>query len=139
MATPPPGPGVIVATVVILLLHVPPGVASLNVVFAPTQIVVAPTIGAGSGFTTNDVVVIHPVPNVYVITVVPPGLAPPVTNPVLVPIVATAVRLLLHVPPGVPSLKVVVSPAHIVVLPDIAAGKGLTVTVTVLKQPVGNI
>src|SRR3954471_24221297 len=47
-----PVTGLIVAMVVLLLLHCPPGVASLNVVVAPpSQILVAPAIAAGNGFT----------------------------------------------------------------------------------------
>jgi hypothetical protein len=66
VATPPPapGPGVIVATPVVALLQVPPGVASLNVVVEPTQTIVVPVIAAGSGFTVTVVVMEHPVPNV---------------------------------------------------------------------------
>jgi hypothetical protein len=43
------------------------------------------------------------------------------------------------VPPGELLLNVDVRPAHILVLPAIVAGNGLTVTVTVRKQPVGKV
>ena len=43
----------IVATPVALLLHVPPPVASLNVVVIPKQASGPPVIAAGSGFTTS--------------------------------------------------------------------------------------
>ena len=56
--------------------------------------------------------------------------ATPVTTPVE-PIVARPVLLLLHVPPAVTSFNVVVAPAHNVIVPVIAAGKGLTVTIDV--------
>ena len=42
----------------------------------------------------------------------------PITTPVL-PMVATAVLLLLQMPPVVASVKFVVDPAHTVVLPEI--------------------
>jgi len=64
---------------------------------------------------------------------------PPVTSPELEPIEATAITLLLQVPPIVASLKTVVVPAHMVVFPVMAAGNGFTVTVTVRIQPVGNV
>ena len=62
----------------------------------------------------------------------------PLTMPVE-PIVATEPSLLLHAPPLVASLNVVVEPAHALMVPVIAdtVGNGLTVTndVTVVTQP----
>jgi hypothetical protein len=57
---------------------------------------------------------------------IPPGLVT----------VATEELLLLHTPPGDPLLSVVDNPAHMVVLPDITVGRGLTVTVCTAVQPV---
>ena len=56
----------------------------------------------------------------------------PLTIP-LVPIVATAVLLLLHTPPVVVSISVVVPPAHKLRGPPIepTIGSGLTVTIAV--------
>ena len=62
----------------------------------------------------------------------PPDM--PVTTPVVEPIVAIAVALLLQVPPAVASNKGVVAPTHIVVVPLIALGPGLTVTMIVAEQ-----
>jgi hypothetical protein len=62
----------------------------------------------------------------------------PVETPVTIPpasIVATPVVPLLHVPPGVRSLKVVVEPAQTMVAPVIASGTGLTVTVIANGEP----
>jgi hypothetical protein len=59
----------------------------------------------------------------------------PVTSPVLVFTVATAVLLLLHVPPVAVFERVVVPFEHKVVFPVIGA-RGLTVTVVVSEQPV---
>ena len=50
----------------------------------------------------------------------------PVTTPPAV-IVATARVPLFHAPPAAASLKAVVDPTHTLVIPVIAAGKGLTV------------
>ena len=58
----------------------------------------------------------------------------PVTSPVDAFTVATALSLLVHVPPGVPLVaSVVVAPAHIIAVPVIVPGvaSGFTVTVTV--------
>jgi hypothetical protein len=52
-----------------------------------------------------------------------------------VPIVATPVLLLVHVPPLVVDDRVVVAPAHNEVIPDIAAGSAFTVIDVVLTQP----
>jgi hypothetical protein len=60
---------------------------------------------------------------------VPPEM--PVTIPEPLPIVATVVVLLLHVPPDVLLLNDVVNPTHKDVIPVIVAGSGLTVTVIV--------
>ena len=68
---------------------------------------------------------------------VPP--ATPVSNPVLAPILATAVLLLVHVPPATALDKVVVSPAHSDDRPVMAA-RGLMVITWLVLQPVpGNV
>ena len=64
---------------------------------------------------------------------VPPAI--PVTIPAA-STVATAVLLLLHPPPPVASDNDVVSPAHTVLIPNIAVGNGVTVTTAVVVQPV---
>jgi hypothetical protein len=48
------------AITVLLLAHVPPVVASVNVVVAPAQMLVVPTIFEGVGFTVTVVLVEHP-------------------------------------------------------------------------------
>lgn len=48
----------------LLLDHVPPPVASLNVEVAPTQILVVPVIAPTEELTVIPNVVEHPVPNV---------------------------------------------------------------------------
>ena len=51
-------------------------------------------------------------------------------------IVATAVKLLAHVPPASALLKPEAAPAHISRLPVMAPGKGLTVTAWMALHPV---
>ena len=62
----------------------------------------------------------------------------PVTIPVPGATVASEVLLLVHVPPAGVEFKVVVSPTQIAVVPVKAVGVGLTTTVAVVVQPVGN-
>ena len=69
------------------------------------------------------------------IAVPPPA---PVTVPVLTPTVATAGVPLLQVPPP-PSDNVVANPLHIVPVPEMAPGNGLTVKVLEVAQPVADI
>ncbi len=61
--------------------------------------------------------------------------ATPVTMPDDRPIVATPVLPLLHVPPLVASVSVVVESTHAVIVPPIDDGIGLTVTTAVAKHP----
>ena len=62
--------------------------------------------------------------------------ATPLTTPVPAPTVATDVLLLVHVPPGVVFVKVVVAPAHTVDEPGVMAdGRAATVTVLVTLHP----
>ena len=91
-------------------LHVPPGVASVSTVVNPIQPSVTPFIAPGTGLTVIVVVAVQPADSVYVMVLVPVVI--PVAKPVPVIIVATAVLLLLHVPPDVGSVKGVVNPTH---------------------------
>jgi len=120
---------------VLLLLHVPPDTVFVRLVVCPAHTEVVPPIAEGNGLTVKPVVVKHPVGKVYVITVVPPGLAPPAAIPELLPMDATVVLLLLHVPPPDGSPNVVVRLTQMFVLPVIADGKGLTVTIAVVEHP----
>lgn len=125
-----------VATDGVPLLHVPPAVASFNVVVKPTHTLAVPVIASGVVFTVILYVVKQLVPKVYVI------IAVPAVNPVTVPeelMLPMDGALLLHVPPPVVSDKVVVNPVHTVVLPVIGFGRGLTVTTEVVVQPEGSV
>jgi hypothetical protein len=48
--------------VTLLLLHIPPGVTSLNVVNVPSQTLAIPVIADGTVFTLTVVVVLQPDP-----------------------------------------------------------------------------
>ena len=61
-----------------------------------------------------------------------------VTQPVTLSIVATAPLLLLHVPPGVGSLRQLPKPIQIPSVPVIGPGLGFTVTVVNDIQPRGD-
>lgn len=112
----------------LLLLHVPGVEESLKVRVPPRQILVLPVIGAGSGLTVTVVVIAQVVGSVYIITVVPPPIATPVTIPDDGSTVAIADDPELHIPPAVASDKIVVNPLHTEVIPVIGAGNGFTVT-----------
>jgi hypothetical protein len=84
--------------------------------------------------TVIVVVILQPVETIaYVITVVPVVI--PLTMPEVDPTVATEVVLLVHVPPGVASVSVIVDPAQTLVGPPMAAGVALTVTIVVARHP----
>jgi len=127
----------IVATPVLLLLHTPPLVELVNVVVKPTHTLVVPPIAAGFGLTVKLVTAIQPVLSVYVIVTTPSVM--PVTVPDVEPMVATAVLLLLHTPPLVISVNVIVKPTHTLLVPPMAAGFGLTVKLVTAIQPVVNV
>jgi hypothetical protein len=59
--------------------------------------------------------------------------------PVLLPTVAIGVAPLLHVPPVVASLKVVVKPTHTLAVPETGNGVTLTVKTVVVIQLVGKV
>jgi len=127
----------IVATVVLLLLHEPPAVVSLNEVVSPEQILETPVIAPGEGFTVTVARTVHPPAEVKVTVAVP--RATPLTMPVADPIVAILVLDALHVPPG--SDRAVVEPAHKENMPVIAGGGGLMISffVRVLVQPFASV
>ena len=67
-----------------------------------------------------------------------PGVTPNAT-PVAGSISAILVLLLLQAPPGVASDNGSVTPPHTVLLPEIGAGSGLTVKLSVAVQPAGSV
>ncbi len=99
---------------------------------APTQTADGPVTGAGRALTVTAAVRIQLVAAVYVINAVPGDM--PVTMPVNDPIAAVAAPV-LHVPPIVPLLRVVIEPAQTLARPVIAAGSGFTVTTLATTHP----
>ena len=120
-----------------ILLHVPPPVASDNVVVPPTHTLVVPVIVAGNGFTVTTALVAQPVPLSVNVMVAVAGLVLPVTTPVTSPVVAPTVAIPVapevHVPPA--SVNPVVAPWHMARVPVIADGNGFIVIVFVAEQP----
>jgi hypothetical protein len=99
------------------LLHEPPDVPSESEVVPPTHMAEETLlIAAGNAFTVNDVVTVAPAVYEMVTT---PGLTP--TTEPSVPIVATEVLLLVHVPPAVVSPNVVDVPTQAVIMPVMGA------------------
>jgi hypothetical protein len=119
---------VIVATDVLLLVHVPPVVGLMVVVPPIHKLVLAPVIlvvGLAPTVITEVASLGHPVLVCVNVKVAVP-VDTPVTTPAFVT-VATALLLLVHVPPVV-GLKVVVLPKHIEVPPvTLTVGFALTV------------
>ena len=120
-----------------LLLQLPPLVASVSVVVEPTHTCVKPPIVAGKGLTVNTRVVKQPAGKVYVITAGP--TVTPVTTPEAEPTDATPEALLVQRPPDTELVNVVVRPRHTLFEPPIADGEGLTVAVATTKQPPGKV
>ena len=63
----------------------------------------------------------------------------PVTMPDEEPIEAVVSGVMLQIPPPVPLLKLSVAPVQTCVVPVIAPGAVVTVTITFAEQPVGNV
>jgi hypothetical protein len=62
----------------------------------------------------------------------------PAATPLTIPVLLTEAVVagaLLHTPPGVPSVKAVVAPVHTLIIPPIADGEAITVTVLVTIHP----
>ena len=121
-----------VATDVVVLLHMPPPVASVSNVTDPSHKEKLPSMAVGCVFTVT-VVVAAQLPIVYDIVEVPIFMVLAVTVPPVL-IVATVVVTLLHTPPPVASVSVMDALWQIGVLPLIAAGKVVTVTTCVATQ-----
>jgi hypothetical protein len=119
-----------------LLLHVPPP-ASDKVVVRSEQTLSVPSMAVGNGLTVTTAVIIHPVGKVYVmVAVLATVTVPAVTIPEADPTVAIPVALLLHVPPDVASLSVVVRPEQTESVPSMGVETGFTVTTPTAMQPV---
>ena len=119
-----------VATLVMVLSHVPPALMSESEVVEPAQRTAVPVIGAGSGLTVTTIVAIQPAGGAaYVIVAVPRNIPVTVSTPEEVPLRETFRLVVLQVPPGA-SASNVVPKRHIFGLPFI--GDGLLSTVTIV-------
>ena len=120
-------PGVIDATEARLLAHTPiVPVASSKVMDEDWHNAEGPVM-TGCGLTVTGWVTKHPVAVSWYFIVAVLGVELPVATPVIIPVpvaVAIVKGVLLHVPPGVASLSVVVLPAQIIGFPVIAEGNG---------------
>ena len=114
----------IVATPVLLLIHVPPGIASFNVTDEPIHTPEGPVIGFGIAFIVTVRTWKQPVVSVYDIVAVPAFT--PNTTPVGLT-VALSGSLVDHVPSGVVLPRLVVALTQTTAVPVMAAGNGLTV------------
>jgi hypothetical protein len=123
-----------VATAGLLLLHVPPVIALVNVLHEPSHTCGVPVIGYGARMMVTTFVAIHPVDKVYTIVTVSTEL--PVITPVTGSMDATNGLVLLHVPPGGVLAIVVDVRLQKPLLPVIGVGSGFTVTTAVRTQPV---
>jgi hypothetical protein len=115
-----------------LLLHVPPVVTSLRTITEPWQANAVPVIAAGLGLTVTTDIVIQLLGALYVIVEVPAET--PVTTPVE-DVILVAVPVLLHVPPAVASVSVIVLPTQTAPGTKMESGTGLTVTIFFAEQP----
>ena len=132
-----PVPPITVATDEVLLVQVPPALVLPRVVVKPAHTFMVPVMAAGNGLTVTAIVIWQPVVgNIYDIVAVPADI--PVTIPLVKPITAAVVLLLVHVPPPA-SVNAVVRPTHTLFVPVIADGNGLTVTAVIDEQPVDNV
>lgn len=121
-----------VATVVVLLLHVPPVAVLVSVAVPAGQSVVVPEMVPAVGrLFTITVAVALDVPQLLVTVYITDVL--PVATPVITPVeetVTTDVLPLVQLPPvGVP-VNVADAEGHTVLAPDIEAVEGAAVTVT---------
>jgi hypothetical protein len=121
-----------VATAALLLLQVPPVVALLNVDPWPTQTSASPVLAASPAFTVTSAVA-EQLPSVYTILVEPVLIA--VTTPVEASTDAIEPSPLLHAPPVVDELSVVVLPLQSVSDPVIAPGVASVVNTDVVTHP----
>src|ERR1043166_8504132 len=110
------------ATVILLLLQVPPDVPSVSVTVEPAQTLPGPDIATGLGLTVTVIEVGQMPPVAYVMVTVP--AATPVTTPDDEPTVAIAVLVLVHRPPVTASDNAVVRPTQTEVVPVMGPGNG---------------
>lgn len=125
------------ASVMLVLVHVPPAGVAVSVAGLPTHTEEGPPMVEGVALTVTTRVVAQPLRfDRKVITDVPAAI--PVTIPE-VPTMALAPSLLQTPPPVVLLVSVVVAPSHTEATPPMALGGLLTVMVTVARQPAAKL
>jgi hypothetical protein len=130
-----PVEALIVAVAVLAVDHTPPVVVLESVVVAPSHTDVVPVIAATTGklliVTVVVTALVHPFEFVYVYVIVAVPAVTPVTFPVIELTVATAAFDVVHTPPDVVLVKIVLDPIHAFIVPPIAARTGNAFTLTV--------
>jgi hypothetical protein len=121
-----------VAATVLLLLHIPPEVASALAIVDPAQTAEGPVIAGGIVLTVTTTVATPPDDAVNEMVAVPAAI--PVTSPEAEPIVAIVGSALVHTPGEEASVNTMLVPIQAEGLPLIAATE-LTVTTVVAEQP----
>jgi len=116
--------------------QLPPVVTSLSAIEEPRQTADTPVIADGVKLTVIAVEYVQPVAVNVKLIVSAPGVMPVITPPV--PAVATVALLLAQLPVPI-SESVVVAPSHRWVVPVIPDGKGFTVMVVTVLQPVPSV
>ena len=122
----------IVPAVVGLLLQVPPVAALDSVRVLPKHTDGPPVIAPGKALTVTTAVAAQPVEGIVYEMVAVPAVLPPIRPGASTVAAGSA---LVHTPPAVALLRVVLLPTHRPSGPVIAAGLVLTVTSAVTKQP----
>ena len=117
---------------VLVVLHVPPVVASVNATVAPVHTEAAPVMVDGSGLTVR--IPVTEQPETPYMSVVVPAITPE-TIPEVLPTVAIAALPVVQVPPLTSSLIIAVPPRQTVSVPFIVGGAAFTFTTTVVLQP----
>lgn len=120
-----------VATEVLLLLQVPPEVASTRVVVVPAQRVVVPVIKPAVGAVVT-VTAMNVLAEPQELETIYEMFAEPTVTPVTFPepsTVATPELLLLQVPPATPSARTLVKPVQMSEEPVIVPAEGVVTTV----------
>jgi hypothetical protein len=125
---------VTVAWATLLLVHVPPLIASVRLIIDPEHTLVGPAIAAGKGLTVTGAVTKQPLAVIVYDTVVKPDDRPVSTPPAVM--VAVPAGLTAHVPPPGADVNVIDEFTHTGPLPPIGEGVGLTLITVVLVQPV---
>lgn len=123
----------IVATEVLLLVHVPPLVALVSVVVDPVHNTEGPVMPAGLVMTLIVIWLVQPPGAMYLITEVPGEMPPTIPDGVML---ATSVLLLVHAPPVPGAMSGDVLPTHTDSGPVMAPAAALTVTSLVEVHPV---